>query len=173
MSKNIAVITAAVITAAGTILAPIIANTGSIKHTNKTNDTEKNIVIKNTINNNGSAKNENKETNKVVLDNKEKNKKFAQPYKRPEDAVLTQQRKECVTSNGSENIEFPVGLFFKFYSFSGANGKYTLDIGNNESGRLYLNLGDPPVTVYFKNHEYNLWATKSSNGLFHVCIKMQ
>jgi hypothetical protein len=72
MSKNIAVITAALIGVAGTILAAIIANTGSIKHTNKTNDTEKNIVIKNTINNNGSAKNENKEPNKVVLTIKKK-----------------------------------------------------------------------------------------------------
>lgn len=64
--------------------------------------------------------------------------------------MLILQRKECVTSNGSGNIDFSIGLFFKFYSFFGSEGKYTLEIGNNESGRLYLNLGDPPVTVYLK-----------------------
>ena len=180
MSKKIAVAITAVITAVGTIVAAIItSNPGSIARTNKPQDAEKNkvgIVNRNIININGSViKDENnKLEKKELLDNQGKNKNnFAQPYKRPEDAVLILQRKECVTSNGSGNIDFSIGLFFKFYSFFGSEGKYTLEIGNNESGRLYLNLGDPPVTVYFKKNEYNLWAMKPSNGLFHVCIKMQ
>lgn len=185
MSKKMTAVITAVIVAVGTIVASIItSNSGSTAHTDKLQDAEKSkvgIVNRNIININGTAitgsvingENNKREKNELP-DNQGKNKNnFVQPYKRPEDTALILQRKECVTSNGSGNIDFSNGLFFKFYSFEGSEGRYTLKIGNSESGRLYLNLGYPPVTVDFEKNKYNLWVTKPSNGLFHVCIKRQ
>lgn len=69
-------------------------------------------------------------------------------------------------------MEFSNGLSFSNYLFTGYIDKYPLELGNKKNGRLFLNLGEPPIDVHFKEHEYALWTTKPSNGLFDICIKI-
>ena len=144
----------------------------SASHAKKPNNYKKDdveIINKNIINNNQSSVKKYTNQQKDVNNNK---KSLVNP-KRRETAAFIPQGKECIISNGSGNINFSNGLFFKFYTFTGFDGKYNLEIGNNESGRLYLKLGQPPITVYFKKNEYSLWTTKPRDELFHICIKMQ